>query len=333
VLCPVQKACGGCPELAESIEVELSNKLELVNSILSINQVNYTVAKIHSLSRVNYRNRLRLRVENGVVKLFNQIKKDGCIVLEPKLWNAVQSLIEISVKQPDLLFDVNHLEVRVSDQEDIGLMLSDHPKKLSKILNLLGDSWLIGTPELTQVPRLKYSLGRHQQIEVPINSFVQINSEINELILEFLTQTLIEFDCNNFIDLFSGAGNYSIKLLAMGLKGIAVETNQSAISALKDSVYSKNLECISANVSESLKLLKPSDLVICNPPRAGLKTGYKTISGLANKLLFYVGCNPKTLASDLKELDKNGLSVKHIELFNMFPGTSHVETVAVLVPK
>ena len=72
------------------------------------------------------------------------------------------------------------------------------------------------------------------------------------------------------------------------------------------------------------------DLIVVDPPRAGLKR--KAIDNILkikpNKII-YVSCNPSTLARDLNTL-KNEYSVESITLIDMFPNTYHVECVCLL---
>ncbi len=75
------------------------------------------------------------------------------------------------------------------------------------------------------------------------------------------------------------------------------------------------------------------DVIIFDPPRSGLD--YKTIEILNKNVidkLIYVSCNPSTLAKNLRELSKNYI-VKSVTPFDMFPQTSHIESVTVLVKK
>lgn len=71
--------------------------------------------------------------------------------------------------------------------------------------------------------------------------------------------------------------------------------------------------------------------VVVNPARRGLEEG--VIDGLVAlnpRRIAYVSCNPRALARDLAELQHKGFTVGDLEMFDMFPNTSHVETLVVL---
>ena len=76
--------------------------------------------------------------------------------------------------------------------------------------------------------------------------------------------------------------------------------------------------------------LKP-DCVILDPPRKGCgEELVKTISRMSPSRVVYVSCDPATLARDLKFFTENGYTPKEITPCDMFSGTSHVESVALL---
>jgi tRNA/tmRNA/rRNA uracil-C5-methylase (TrmA/RlmC/RlmD family) len=86
-------------------------------------------------------------------------------------------------------------------------------------------------------------------------------------------------------------------------------------------------------VEESLHLLPAADAVVVNPPRTGLVS---RVSGALEAWaahrpgarLTYVSCDPATLARDLTRLPS--LNVKQVQAYDLFPQTSHVETVVAL---
>ena len=90
---------------------------------------------------------------------------------------------------------------------------------------------------------------------------------------------------------------------------------------------------IQARVEDALPGLLPADLVIVNPPRAGLDSRVTdTLEAEAGHLsgVIYVSCNPGTLARDLARLPS--YAIASIRAFDMFPQTAHVETVCELRP-
>jgi 23S rRNA (uracil1939-C5)-methyltransferase len=72
---------------------------------------------------------------------------------------------------------------------------------------------------------------------------------------------------------------------------------------------------------------RPIATVLLDPPRTGALEAARTIAEARPRQVVYVSCNPATLARDLAVLVDAGYSVQQLELFELFPQTSHVETV------
>ena len=81
------------------------------------------------------------------------------------------------------------------------------------------------------------------------------------------------------------------------------------------------------------KGIKP-DVVVVDPPRKGCEESLlHAIAGVGPKRIVYVSCDPSTLARDLGILDTLGYKTKKVQPVDMFPQTSHVETVCLLSKK
>lgn len=87
-----------------------------------------------------------------------------------------------------------------------------------------------------------------------------------------------------------------------------------------------------ARVEEFLPRLLPADVVVLNPPRAGVDARVTTaLRERAPRAIVYVSCDPATLARDVARLE--GWRVASVTCYDMFPQTAHVETVCTLVPE
>ena len=122
-------------------------------------------------------------------------------------------------------------------------------------------------------------------------------------------------------------------------KVIGVEVVRSAIADAKKNARENNIrnaEFIVGNVVKVLpKLFSDgvfANVVIVDPPRAGCdKKVLETFAAMQPDKIIYVSCNPATLARDLKILDEFGYKTKKIQPVDMFPFTSHVESVAQVI--
>jgi len=89
-------------------------------------------------------------------------------------------------------------------------------------------------------------------------------------------------------------------------------------------------EVAPGKVEECLAELLPADVLIVNPPRAGLHADVPAIiNSTPPARVIYVSCDPATLARDMRAL-VDVYDLVSLRCFDLFPQTSHVETVAVL---
>ncbi len=292
--------------------------------------------------RFGYRNRLRMKVLEGRADFFNQAKRDGCPVVRPDLWSAIERLRMVATADPELLSGIDHLEVRIADHKSgsaeplFGLSLSSRPvgDDIAALSAALGPNWVIGDPSMAIPPTLSYVVDpvNDISIEVPVTSFVQVNSTVNRQLVAEVLRIAETSGAATFLDLYSGAGNFSVPLAAKRFRGTAVESAGPAIEALSrsEAAISGALRCIGGDARAILEQLEPADLVIADPPRAGLQVGYGELAALVGETLVLIGCNATSFAKDLAQLTRVGLNVESVLAFDMFPGTNHVETLAVL---
>jgi 23S rRNA (uracil1939-C5)-methyltransferase len=115
---------------------------------------------------------------------------------------------------------------------------------------------------------------------------------------------------------------------------IAVESAPTAMKALTQNLEGTTGRGVTADTLSFLEAQiagsKP-DLVVVDPPRAGLGPEITTALGaLSPPAIFYVSCDPSTLARDLKPLLASGYSIASVALADLFPQTFHLETVVTL---
>lgn len=166
--------------------------------------------------------------------------------------------------------------------------------------------------------------------------------QINPVQTEKLYATAIEFagltGKETVLDAYSGTGTIGICASDKAKKVICVELNKDAVKdAIVNAKRNKvtNVEMYNQDAGEFM--LKQAtnnvkmDVVFMDPPRSG--SDEKFLSSLckhAPKRVVYISCNPETLARDLKYLTKNGYKTEKAIACDMFPFTSHIETVCLL---
>lgn len=140
---------------------------------------------------------------------------------------------------------------------------------------------------------------------------------------------------STILDLFCGIGITSLLCARQGHQVVGVEWNRTAIEyARKNSLKNKvpNVRFEASSCEDFLKKNQSKfDLVLLNPPRTGISEGvFDSLKKTAPKAILYISCMPSTLARDAKELVKEGYEISYIKVFDMFPQTTHVETLVLL---
>ena len=139
------------------------------------------------------------------------------------------------------------------------------------------------------------------------------------------------------LDLFCGVGSIGIctapnaKQL-IGAESVESSVNYARINAKQNGL--KNASFIHTRVenASSLKEAAP-DAVIVDPPRAGLhQNAIKLLMEIMPKTIVYISCNPVTLCRDLAAMSER-YNIANAAAVDMFPRTSHVETIVLLQRK
>ncbi|MCH5198193.1 MAG: 23S rRNA (uracil(1939)-C(5))-methyltransferase RlmD [Oscillospiraceae bacterium] len=169
-------------------------------------------------------------------------------------------------------------------------------------------------------------------------SFYQINPEATVLLYETALKFADIKAADTVIDAYAGVGTIGMLCSDKAKEVISVEMNPDAVKDAKKNARLNNIEnmsfvCADATefLSELAKEGDKADVVIMDPPRAGSTLKFmKSVCVLSPKTVVYVSCNPETLARDLNFFVKNGYKVKKIQPVDMFPNTSHIETVVLI---
>ena len=166
----------------------------------------------------------------------------------------------------------------------------------------------------------------------PEESFDQVNRAVaGAARLEVVSRALAG-DPRTAIDAYAGLGATASALAERGVGVRAVEVDARAARYLAGRLP-EGSSAIAGRVEDVIGDLLPADVVILNPPRAGIDARVATAlvsSPLAAKIL-YMSCDPATLARDVARL--GAYRVTSVRAYDMFPQTAHVEVVCELVPE
>lgn len=177
--------------------------------------------------------------------------------------------------------------------------------------------------------RRMWSAGGASPESAAAASFSQVNPVVAADLFAFVEARVVECPAGHVIDAYSGTGDLAVALHARGFRVSAVELDGDA-TAVAASRLSRPSRAIAARVEDVIGELFPADIVIVNPPRAGLDARVtRTLDAAPSpQLLVYVSCDPATLARDVGRLPS--WTIMSMDAFDMFPQTAHVETVAIL---
>jgi 23S rRNA (uracil1939-C5)-methyltransferase len=160
-------------------------------------------------------------------------------------------------------------------------------------------------------------------------SFVQINPGVAAALREYVLTLTSAHAPMTVVDAYAGTGDLAVALAAKGVRVVAIEIDRNAADTARDRLDAPS-RVIAAPVERALPDALPADLVVLNPPRAGLDARVPDmLSSNPPRTIIYISCNPATLARDLRRLPT--YRVHSVRGFDMFPQTGHVETVCELL--
>lgn len=159
--------------------------------------------------------------------------------------------------------------------------------------------------------------------------FAQANESLNRALVETVVERA---RCTNkkVLELFAGAGNFTVALARVAKKISAVELDAKAVRAMRDNLASRgisNVACRESSADVAATGHRSWDVVVLDPPRTGASDVVSILANDPPKRLVYVSCEPSTFGRDAKRLEERGLRLESLDAFEMFPQTPHVELV------
>jgi 23S rRNA (uracil1939-C5)-methyltransferase len=188
-------------------------------------------------------------------------------------------------------------------------------------------------------PGLAYTLPEFDlSLDFRPTDFTQVNVHINRILIRRAMQLLDPRPGERIADLFCGLGNFSLPIARSGARVVGVEGSDTLVARAGENARKNGLgeacEFHAANLFEatedSLAALGHLDKLLIDPPREGAIAVVKALGEhQAPARIVYVSCNPATLARDAAVLvGEKGYRLKGAGIANMFPQTSHVESIA-----
>ena len=348
--CPVVQDCGGCDWMVLSREQQQESKLSLLReALLRTGKIELDPAPIEFFSDATpggYRSRVRLQVVDGRIGFHGRgshvlVEPEHCAVSSGDLNAALTELRAWARLRPGVLDAFASVELRAAPDGTCSAYFErrEPPQRvLPDELAELRRHFLVATsPEEagSAATWQRFELTADAYLLAPPGCFTQVNWQVNRMLIERVRDGARRRGVQSFLDAYAGCGNFALPLLALGLAGVAVESNALAILAAREAARRQALPsdgfiCAdsAAWAREQSERSRRFDLVLLDPPRAGVKQGLSELAALAGEWLVMCSCNPVTLARDLRSLLDRGFELDSVEAFDMFPETHHVETLA-----
>jgi 23S rRNA (uracil1939-C5)-methyltransferase len=360
--CPHFQKCGGCHYQHIEPTEQLRLKKEILRETLSrLGGAAWDGAIIeHSAEPYGYRNRAQWAVRSGMPRALGYflpessviVPIDECPVLSPRLTQTFLQLQEMA-RAGTLPVGIQEIEA-FADSNDEKIALNVAFEKFPKPAAELAAAFNANVPHLESLLLLDKKKDRFElagpgflvhdaggyKFRVSHLSFFQVNRFLIEDLLKTMTANARG---ELALDLYSGVGFFTLPLAKAFQKVVSVDANLAATRDLYANAEAAGVEVTSHNehVEDFLKKTQEkADLVILDPPRAGLGAeAAQKLAELGVAEIVYLSCDPSTLARDLavltgsprmpKEISAPSIryEITEMHLFDLFPQTFHVETL------
>ena len=333
--CPHFGKCGGCHYQHAGYEYQVAQKMEILREVLRrMAQIELAEGDVRAVTAEPwaYRNRIQLHFADRLMGFHAAGSHDieailGCDVASPRLAETIKALRELK-RSPRWPRFIRSLELFTNETDVQVNVLDSGPQRVNRgFFEWMGATAMPGA----LAPALEYAAGEFN-FRVSHKSFFQIN----RLLVEPLVEAALEgAEGGKALDLYAGVGLFSLPLSRRFKKVTAVE---AVTSASNDLIFNAErhgcrIDTVKSRTEDYLESLDAApDFVLADPPRTGLaKEAVEALVRLAPARIHMVSCDPPTLARDLKILAAGGYRVESVAMVDLFPQTSHIESVTRLV--
>lgn len=226
-------------------------------------------------------------------------------------------------------------EPTAADLDQLRAFRDRHGLRL--LLQRSGTAGVAGLDPPTDEAPLWYDLPDHAlRMRFGATDFIQVNALVNQHMIGLAIELLAISPGMRALDLFCGLGNFTLPLAqrcaeVIGVEGDARAVAQARANAQANGIANATFHCadlaeVSARAAWAGRVF---DAVLLDPPRAGAAAMMGPVADSGAQRVLYVSCHPGTLARDAGILvNERGYRLSAAGILDMFPGTSHVESVA-----
>ncbi len=336
-ICPYFGICGGCDLQHLSYEDTLDFKLNKVKELFNKFKIDFNNIEIVSnLNPFNYRNKIELKCINNKIGFYKNnshelVQIDECLVASKPINDTLKELKFLKLPDCDIVIKSNYNDellvwFKTKNKININRDMFSMDLKIASII--VNDKVVYGEDHLIM------KMDDHL-FKCSYDAFFQINPYICKKVSSYLKETITNNDI--VADLYCGVGFLGILAASKAKKVYGIEIVDNAIKdAITNAKINKkdNMYFMLGDVAKVFNKIEDKiDYLIVDPPRSGLdKDTINTI--INNKIpnIFYMSCDPNTLARDLSLLQED-YNIKQVKIFDMFSYTYHVETICILERK
>ena len=350
--CPHYDECGGCTLQHISYQDQLFWKARFVQDALKrIGGLEVNVPPVvPSPDLHNYRSRVTftlLRIPGGrVVAGFHHLThpkriidvQDGCVLPDPALAVAWRQLRSAWGEAARRLPAGRRLRLTLRTVDEGVILVVDggkgpgRPDVLLKEVDGLVAVWGVdsrGVPHLLDGQAVVHETRLGEVIRTSPKAFLQVNVGAAGELQGWVQDVARVEPGIRVVDAYCGVGFYGRRVARAGGTAVGIEQNSRAAKAAGRDAPD-GFTVLTGTVDECLSEALPADVAILNPPRAGVDSRVIDILHADGPpRVIYVSCAAATLARDLARL-RFAYDLSEIRAFDLFPQTSHVESVAVL---
>lgn len=355
--CPYATECGGCPWQQVRYETQLEAKQRSVQDALKrIGKLQDFELRpiVPSPRQFHYRRRIRLQCDKnkrlGFYHPFSHavVEINSCLIaddLADRYLLTLRSWIQglrTPIKEIEIVVGDEAKQIVVfgradglfmsQDEEHCAALLAGQTELSGIILSGLGWRRLWGQTRISVFPEDGICLKADGDV------FTQVNRESNRKILQELLRAGAFEERDRVLELYCGAGNFTLSVAKRVSEVIAVESYRHSIESGKLSAQLngvENIHWVTGQVAAQVKRLRQQgqqfSKIILDPPRTGAKGIDHDIACFGAEKILYVSCNPTTLARDLSALTKHGYKLTFAQPIDLFPHTYHVEALAEMI--
>ncbi|MCC6954468.1 MAG: 23S rRNA (uracil(1939)-C(5))-methyltransferase RlmD [Deltaproteobacteria bacterium] len=351
--CKVFGSCGGCELQHIRYERQLELKREMIRGSLAAARLGMdvldAVQPIIPSAPYNYRRRVSLHVDSrGTVGFYRAntrsvVMTDRCPISVDAINDVFPGAREFGaevggrITSIQLEADQNGVIAVLKTPSDLQTreregILQKARKHFDSAVLMSGNREVGGFGR--QILELPLNESRTLLFTIPAGYFSQVNWEVNLELVRYVAEQSAVVHGQDVLDLYSGAGNFSLPLAKLGGKvvGVEVDTRLVALGRQMVSKYrlERQLTFVEGSVEAFLKSDKRQkryDVIVADPPRSGLGGASELLPDSERFVL--ISCHLPSLVRDLKQLQELGYEATSIQPFDMFAQTSYTEVVAV----